>query len=184
MRTNERITVLGLGNPLCGDDGFGSHAAQMLLAACAFPQNCQVVDGGTQGQILYGLVTEATKLLLLDAARLELEPGSLALRQAGEIPAWLGARKLSAHQGSFAEVLALARLKNSLTPEIRLIAFEPVSMEFGQPLSPQAAQALPKAIHMALACLEEWGIKPENRQDAPDPLGGSIAHHAFMPGRP
>jgi len=158
-----KIIVLGLGNILCGDDGFGSHAAQMLAEAFSFPENCAVIDGGTQGQLLYGIVEEADRLLLIDAVDLGLPAGSIVLRRGDGIPVWLAARKLSAHQNSFAEVIALAKLKNVLPPDIRLIGFQAVNCGFGNALSPKASERLPEAIHMALACLEEWGTLPAKK---------------------
>lgn len=158
--------ILGLGNLLLGDDGFGSHAAQLLAGNYSFPTHCEVRDGGTQGQLLYGIMTEATRLLIIDAVDFGLSPGNLILRKDKEIPFWLGQNKLSAHQNSFAEVLALARLRNDQIPEITLIGFQPVCLDFGAPLSAIASQKLPQAVDMTLACLREWGIYPE-RQNVP-----------------
>lgn len=156
----ENVIVLGLGNILCGDDGFGVHAVQFLKEQYSFPECCQIIDGGTQGQLLYGIVEEADRLLLLDAADFGLAPGCLSLRRNEEIPAWLGTAKLSAHQGSFAEVLALAGLKGVLPEEIRLIGFQPADLEFGLPLSAIARPKLPEAIAMCLTTLKAWGIIP------------------------
>lgn len=156
---NKKIVVLGLGNILCGDDGFGVHVCHILQQNFSFPPECAVIDGGTQGQLLYGIVEEASKLLIIDAARLGLSPGSIALRQKSEIPTWLTSSKLSAHQSSFAEVLALASLKGILTPTITLIGFQPVTLEFGAHISKQGRACLPIAAGMALDILAEWGIR-------------------------
>lgn len=165
----ETIIVLGLGNILCGDDGFGVHAVQNLQENYNFPGFCRVIDGGTQGQLLYGLVEEADRLLILDAIDFGLAPGSLVSKNNSEIPAWLGVGKLSAHQGSFAEVLALANIKNIVPSEIRLIGLQPSHIEFGKPMSSEGKAALPKAIELALNCLHEWSVYPtpaENRLDS------------------
>lgn len=165
-----QVIVLGLGNILCGDDGFGVHAALRLQEDYNFPESCQIIDGGTQGQLLYGIVEEADRLLLIDAADFNLPPGSLSQHEAEEIPKWLGQAKLSAHQGSFAEILALAELKNVLPLEIKLIAFQPEIVEFGQPLSAQGRAKIPDAIRLTLISLDMWGIKP---QPANNPVSGA-----------
>lgn len=153
--------VLGLGNVLCGDDGFGVHACHMLLQGFSFPDDCSIVDGGTQGQLLYGIVEEAARLLILDAANLGERPGELGIIRNEQIPAWLGSCKLSAHQTSFAEIMALAKLKNILPPEIILIGFQPVRLEFGAAISRQARACLPEAVKSALQILAAWGIEPK-----------------------
>lgn len=178
MPQTNRITVLGLGNVLCGDDGFGSHAAEILTGRFCFPDNCNVVDGGTQGQLLYGIVEETDRLLLIDAIDFGLSPGTLAILENDEIPTWLGTCKLSSHQGSFAEVLALASLKNVLTPAIRLIGFQAATIEFGSRLSPLALESLPKAVEMAVDCLRTWGITPLPRTCHPNEAPASI-HRIF-----
>lgn len=160
--------ILGLGNLLLGDDGFGCHAAQLLAEGFSFPPSCEVVDGGTQGQLLYGIVTSATRLLIIDAVDFAMTPGTLTLCRGDAIPSWLGQNKLSAHQHSFAEVLALSRLRGSLTPQLMLIGFQPVCLDFGAPLSTQAVQKLPEALNMALACLAEWNIHPQTKTRNPD----------------
>ena len=45
----ERIVVLGLGNILYGDEGFGVRVAERLYSRYAFPDNVEIVDAGTQG---------------------------------------------------------------------------------------------------------------------------------------
>ena len=43
----ERIVVLGLGNILYGDEGFGVRVAERLYSRYAFPDNVEIVDAGT-----------------------------------------------------------------------------------------------------------------------------------------
>ena len=62
----EKTVILGLGNLLYGDEGFGVRLAQHLYAHWDFPPGVSVVDGGTQGQTLLTFVEEADSLLVLD----------------------------------------------------------------------------------------------------------------------
>lgn len=175
----KRITVLGLGNLLCGDDGFGVHVVQHLQHNYVFPPDCCVIDGGTQGQLLYGIVEEADALLLIDAADLGLAPGSLALCGQKDIPQWLTIGKLGAHQTSFAEVLALGALKNVLPAEINLIGLQPVRMEFASPLSAAARNCVPRAEELVLEWLSTHGIIPEPASFAPDPARSELLNAFF-----
>ena len=132
----ERIVVLGLGNILYGDEGFGVRVAERLYSRYAFLDNVEIVDAGTQGHPLLAFVERATHLLLLDAVDFGLQPGTTVEKDSTGIPAYLSAHKMSLHQNSFSEVLALAELKDCLPEEIRLIGAQPLDMTYGNTLSP------------------------------------------------
>ncbi len=72
----ERIVVLGLGNILYGDEGFGVRVAERLYSRYAFPDNVEIVDAGTQGHPLLAFVERATRLLLLDEPTASLDNAS------------------------------------------------------------------------------------------------------------
>ncbi|WP_302294207.1 hydrogenase maturation protease, partial [Bilophila wadsworthia] len=94
----ERIVVLGLGNILYGDEGFGVRVAERLYSRYAFPDNVEIVDAGTQGHPLLAFVERATRLLLLDAVDFGLQPGTTVEKDSTGIPAYLSAHKMSLHQ--------------------------------------------------------------------------------------
>ena len=155
-----QITILGLGNLLCGDDGFGVHVAERLRSLYEFPAHVQLIDGGTQGPTLRSFVEESQKLLVLDAVDFNLAPWDLAVRGKEEIPAWLGMGKISPHQNSFSECLALASLRGRMPEEVILIGCQAVKVEFGSELSAEARARIPEAIQLALGALGGWGVKP------------------------
>ena len=64
-----RVTVLGVGNVLLSDEGFGVRVAETLDAAYDFPDDVQVLDGGVLGMELLRFVTGTEKLLILDALK-------------------------------------------------------------------------------------------------------------------
>lgn len=154
----ENIHILGLGNILCGDDGFGCHAIALLQETHLFPPNVNLLDIGTQSQLLPGILHDADRLLLFDAADFGQTPGALFTRSHEEIPAWLAMAKLSAHQGSFAEALAHARLLGTEPREIFLVGFQPLTIAFGQTASPPCAACLEQACKLALERLRLWGV--------------------------
>ena len=59
--------IIGLGNPLRGDDGVGVRVVQ-ALAERALPAGVEVVDGGTQGLGLVSLLEGQKRVILVDAA--------------------------------------------------------------------------------------------------------------------
>lgn len=155
----ENIVILGLGNILCGDDGFGPLVIEKLLESGPFPANARILDGGTQGQALYWIVEEADRLLVVDAVDFGLVPGELAQKRGEDIPIWFGSRKMSAHQQGFSEVLALASLKNVLPHEICLVGIQPLRLEFGSGPSGPVLEKISDAVELCLAVLSSWGIK-------------------------
>lgn len=83
------VIVMGLGNLLWADEGFGIRLAERLYAHYHWPESVEIVDGGTQGLNLLGYVEQASHLLLLDAIDYGLEPGNpanLRRRQSPELP--------------------------------------------------------------------------------------------------
>ena len=69
----EAVIIIGLGNILYGDEGYGVRLAQNLYARWDFPDHVEVVDGGTQGQTLLTYVERADRLLVLDADQVRPE---------------------------------------------------------------------------------------------------------------
>lgn len=151
------IVVLGVGNILCGDDGFGVLAAGLLYSHYEFRPAIEILDGGTLGQTLYGRVTGASRLLLLDCVDAGLAPGSIVRKAGCELPQWLGAGRLSAHQGSLAEILAQAELRGESPDEIVLLGVQPACTEFGADMGDPAKRALGPVTGLALEVLARWG---------------------------
>ncbi len=101
--SEQRVVVMGLGNLLWADEGFGVRVAERLYAHYHWPEYVEIVDGGTQGLNLLGYVESASHLLILDAIDYGLEPGTLRTYAGERIPAYLSAKKMSLHQNSFSE---------------------------------------------------------------------------------
>lgn len=175
----ETLVVLGLGNILHGDEGFGVRVAERLHESFAFPANTAIVDGGTQGHPLLAHVEQADRLLILDAVDFGLEPATLVERDSTGIPAYLSAHKMSLHQNSFSEILALAELRDSLPQEIRLVGIQPVDLSFGHSLSKPVRAELDAAVALALAILEHWGSTARPHMSAAPFQAPGISLRAF-----
>jgi len=87
------IVVLGIGNVLWADEGFGVRCAELLQQRYEFAPNVQLIDGGTQGLYLIQHVQAADRLLIFDAIDYGLAPGTMKLVLNDEVPKFLGARK-------------------------------------------------------------------------------------------
>ncbi|MGA3268621.1 MAG: HyaD/HybD family hydrogenase maturation endopeptidase [Verrucomicrobiota bacterium] len=148
--------VLGLGNPLMGDDGAGLAALEALRCGYHFGPDVQFEDGGTLGLALLPLVEDASSLLVLDAVRLGGRPGTMVVLEDEEIPRCFSL-KLSPHQAGFGETLAVAGLRGKLPLQLALVGVEVVSANYAEPLSPEVQKVLPAMITAAITMLQSWG---------------------------
>jgi hydrogenase maturation protease len=74
-KQKSRITVLGIGNILMGDEGIGIHILKRLEEICRLPE-IQYVDGGTGGLHLLEYFTASDLLVIIDAALDGKAPGT------------------------------------------------------------------------------------------------------------
>ena len=159
-----RILVLGIGNLLWADEGFGVRAVESFDRSYIFPDTVVLMDGGTQGLLLLPHVQESTHLLIFDAVDFGQPPGTMVLRRNEEVPAYLHAGKMSLHQTGFQEVLLLSDLLGGRPPEMALVGLQPEDWDtFGGELTALARERIPAATDLALKVLEEWGAVPTPR---------------------
>lgn len=164
MSVSKPIVVLGIGNVLWADEGFGVRVVEWLNHHYEFPEPVEVVDGGTQGVYLLRYVEQAERLVVIDAIDYGLTPGTLAEYHDEEVPAYLGAKKMSMHQTGFQEVLACAKLAGRYPEELLLIGVQPVELEdFGGSLRSAVRAQVQPAARKVLAYLQSRGCAPRPR---------------------
>ena len=161
---NKRILVLGIGNILWADEGFGVRCVEALNAGWSFPENVTVMDGGTQGLYLLPYVQEADCLLVFDAVDYGDAPGSLREVTGDQVPRFMGAKKMSLHQTGFQEVLMAAELTGKLPAELVLLGVQAEELEdYGGSLRPSVRAQMVPALNKALDWLERWGVVAQVR---------------------
>jgi len=183
------IVVLGIGNVLWADEGFGVRCVEALQQRWDFAPHVRLIDGGTQGLYLIQHVQAAKKLIIFDAVDYGLPPGTLKVVENEEVPKFLGAKKMSLHQTGFQEVLMLAQLTGDYPQEVLLIGCQPEELEdYGGSLREIVKLAMEDALALGVARLREWGAEPRPRLAPPD---GSevvtlptLALAAYESGRP
>lgn len=158
------VLILGVGNLLWADEGFGIRAVEALNERFSFPGHVTLMDGGTQGLYLLPHVEAVCRMILFDAVDYRLAPGTLKVVENEEVPSFLGVNKMSLHQVGFQEVLALASLKGSGPGEMVLIGVQPENLsDFGGSLSECVKARIPAAIAVAMDSLARWGVVPTPR---------------------
>lgn len=150
-----RVLVLGLGNPLLGDDGAGLALLALVEAAGPWPMNVRLVDGGTWGMSLLPDVLDAERLLVLDAVRTGREPGAVVRGEDDAVPRWY-ARPASPHQVDLHEVLAAAQLLGGMPERLVVVGIEPASTDvLHLGLAPEVEDALAVAGREAVRVLAD-----------------------------
>jgi hydrogenase maturation protease len=188
MDDRREVLVLGIGNMLWADEGFGVRAVEALNAAVAYPEpDVLLLDGGTLGLNLLEHVESSRRVLVFDAIDFGLAPGTLKVLRDDEVPRW-GARKMSPHQNGFNDILALAQLHGRTPDTITAIGVQPVTLEdFGGSLTEPVRARLAEAVELAVAQLTEWGFAGRRRAagEAVEPLNAqSLALGAYETSRP
>ncbi len=139
-RAADRTLVLGLGNPIMGDDGLGLAILARLRAGWLLPPEVELVDGGT----------------VLDAINVGQDPGAIVVLERADLPRYFS-HKLSPHQIDLREVLALAELRGTLPPDVAALGAQPAQVELMAELSPILARRVEAIAELAVARLERWG---------------------------
>ena len=181
---DDRILVLGIGNILWADEGFGVRTVEEFHRRYAVPDNVTILDGGTQGLYLVNYLEEADRLIVFDAIDYGLEPGQLKLVRDDEVPRFTGAKKLSLHQTGFQEVISAADLLGRCPKHLVLIGCQPLDLEdWGGPLTSPVRDQIAPAIDLACRILAEWGVTVSRRSvplaDTERLLANDIDHTSY-----
>lgn len=159
--------VLGLGNPIMGDDGFGLAVLERLRDGWEMPPGVDLVDGGTWGMNLLPEIEDARELILVDAIRSGKPPGTVVELPRTELPRYL-AHKLSPHQIDLKEILAIAEWRGTLPPRTVAIGAEPGEIVMSASLTPPLEDAIPDAVDAVLSRLAQWGQPCRKRRAMAD----------------
>ena len=146
--SQQRIVILGIGNILLSDEGIGVHVANELFKR-VLPENVSVVEGGTDGFRLLNVITEADRLIVIDAVRGGGEPGSIYRFDIDDVKRCPSGFKTSVHQIGILEVIDLSGLIGK-TPNTTIIGVEPKSLEMSMELSPEIRDKMPRIIDIVL----------------------------------
>ena len=169
--TTPKTLVLGIGNILWADEGFGVRAVEAFHERFETGDGVTVLDGGTQGLYLVHFVEACAQLVVFDAIDYGLAPGELRVVRDAEVPRFTGAKKMSLHQTGFQEVLSAAELLGRYPQRLALIGVQPQDLEnWGGPLTEPVRAALEPALLAARNVLAQWGVRCRLRGEKAAPL--------------
>ncbi|MDR1673128.1 MAG: hydrogenase maturation protease [Bacteroidales bacterium] len=138
-----KTLILGVGNLLLKDEGVGIHVVRALERE-ELPCGTCLMDGGTGGLHLAGLLEEYDRIIMIDATLDDHPAGTVRLlqpRYASDFPPLM-----SAHEIGLRDMIVAMSLTGTL-PDIQLIVISAHSVwEVGMELSPRVQAAIPEVI--------------------------------------
>lgn len=167
------ILVLGVGNYLMGDEGVGVHLAQRL-AQHHLPPGVEVLDGGTGGFHLMGILEQYRTVILIDATLDGQPAGTVRIREprfASEFP-----RSMSTHDIGLRDVIEALQITGKL-PKIYLIT---VSVEELQPMSIELSAAVQEAAGQVFKKLYTLLWNEWRERHSPAAHASAAAHYAYF----
>jgi hydrogenase maturation protease len=172
------IAVIGLGNLLLGDDGFGPTVIELLRAGWQFPECVDLIDAGTPGLALTTYVLDREAVILIDAVAAHGESGELRLYRGAELQRIPMKPRVSPHDPAVGEALAIAEFAGLDLHRVLLVGAIPQSTAAGVGLTDAMRSAADAAaaivvqelagrgIHVMrqrfLPVQPWWGKQPEN----------------------
>jgi hydrogenase maturation protease len=173
------LLVLGLGNPLLGDDGAGLLLLSELQREALdldldWGGGVEFLDGGTQGLMLLGRVAGRSALLILDAVALGAAPGTVHVLRDAEALGLDSHHSRTAHEGNAGELLAAALLLGECPERFFVVGIEPANVEPGIGVSEPVRAALRRALDAARGIVEEVlaGVPTPAIHESPASLSG------------
>ena len=155
MQTNNTL-ILGIGNTLLSDEGAGIHMLGYLRKHFPELPDVSYLDGGTLSFTLAPWIEAADNLVVVDAAELDDEPGTVKVFTGNAMDRFAGKTKRSVHEVSLGDLLSIAHLTDALPGNRALVAIQPQTVDWGSSLSAPVAGALPEAACRIIQFVRQW----------------------------
>jgi hydrogenase maturation protease len=154
------VLVLGVGNVLMRDEALGVRAVEEMGRRFRFPEDVELLDGGTSGIELLSYIRDKDYLIVVDAVKGGNPPGTVVRIEGEDVPAKFMTR-ISPHQLGISDLLATATISGHLPGKIVLFGIEPKTVELGLGLSDEVKASLERLIEVVLKELRELGYTAE-----------------------
>ncbi|MDR5672179.1 Ni,Fe-hydrogenase maturation factor [Halalkaliarchaeum sp. AArc-CO] len=145
------IAVVGVGNPIMGDDGVGKRVIDELETSSDERTNGVVLThAGTTAFFALEAMSGCRKAIVVDAIETGAEPGTVHRYRyvdgafAGEVP------EMTMHDFSFAEALRAGRDAYDIPDELLVFGIEPARIEATLELSDRIERGVPELVDLVL----------------------------------
>ena len=165
IEKKEKITILGVGNILLRDEGFGVHFVKWMAERYQMPEGVRLVDGGTLGYTLLDIICDCSQLIVVDVLKITDAPGSIYRFTKEEMGLHMPP-PTSAHEVSFPDVLFKAELLDEC-PEVVFLCIVPQDFgEMGMEMTPVMREKFSLMEDLLLKELSMLGAYPEKKDNA------------------
>jgi len=162
MDKDREIIILGLGNILLKDEGFGVHFVRWFDTRHTLPETVEVLDGGTLGYGLLDTVSRCRTLIVIDVIKVDDAPGSLYSFTREQIET-IRPEPSSAHEVEFFHVLDLADL-GGMCPEVVFLCITPEQYrDMGLDMTEAMTERFVDMERLLLGELSRLNITPESK---------------------
>lgn len=162
------IRVLGLGNVLMGDDGFGPFVIESFTAAYDVPANVSVVDLGTPGLDLTPYLAGADAVIVVDTIRADGPPGTIRLYRRGDLFKHGPPLRMGPHDPGFAQTLLTLEFADCAPKQVLLVGAIPQLTAPCAKLTGTLRGAVAEAIDAIALELGRLGVSVTPREHPPD----------------
>jgi hydrogenase maturation protease len=144
-----KVLILGIGNTLKSDDGLGVYIInKMMESEDSLPEGVDLLDGGTAGFDLLGLIEGYDKIVIVDALRTSDKPGSIYRFMPGN--AVESRAQFSLHEVGIMEVIKTLRIMDC-NPEIEFVGIVPENIDdINITISQAVLDSIPRAVEVIL----------------------------------
>jgi len=134
-RKNPRVSIIGLGNVLLGDDGFGCWAVEVFRSEYQCGPGVEIIDLGTPGLDLAPYLYGKELVIIVDAITADGKPGTVyTYRETGFLDRRAPLR-LTDHDPGLQECLAQLHLAGHGPSEVVVVGVIPEACAFGEAIS-------------------------------------------------
>ena len=158
------VFVLGLGNVLMGDDGFGPYVARVFDERYELGAEAEVLDLGTPGLDLTPWLADASHVIVVDTIRANEPPGTLRVYNKADIVRAVPFARVGPHDPGLKEALLTLEFAGRAPDTVTLIGAVPARVAMGTTLSDPMAGAVPAVVAAIIGQLRCLGIQTKRRQ--------------------
>jgi hydrogenase maturation protease len=162
-----RTYILGLGNVLMGDDGFGPAVARAFDSEYLVDGDVEVVDLGTPGLDLMPWFFDADQLVIVDTVKSDSPAGTLRIYNKADILKHLPSVRVGPHDPGVKEALLTLEFAGRGPTDVVLVGVVPQNVGMSTELSAPVANAVPRAVAVVADALEHLG-HPVRRRSTPE----------------
>jgi len=156
------VAVIGIGNLIMGDEGFGIHVIRHLEKNYRFSPDVSLIDGGTAGIYMAPVFEEVKRAIVVDVIAADLEPGSIVRLSHEGMQGRSVSASMSPHQIGVLEVLEICRFRGTAPERIDFICVVPEKIEPGVELSPALSSRTAEVADIVAQILSQEGFLVEN----------------------